>query len=140
MIRIVKPITPPSILHTRGRQATRDLCAAYEQGERTFDFDRTLFAAPSVKTALQQAQHNKCAFCESKFVHVGYGDVEHFRPKAGFQQGADDTLVRPGYYWLAYEWSNLFFSCQLCNQSFKRNRNRSRVEGDKRTTGQRPDQ
>jgi hypothetical protein len=28
---------------------------------------------------------------------------------------------RPGYYWLAYEWSNLLFCCQVCNQRFKRN-------------------
>lgn len=120
MIRIDKPSTPPAILRTRGRQATRDLCAAFDRGERSFDFDRTIYAAASVKNALQKAQHGKCAFCESKFLHVGYGDVEHFRPKSGFQQRTKDRLVRPGYYWLAYEWSNLFFSCQLCNQSFKR--------------------
>lgn len=26
---------------------------------------------------------------------------------------------RPGYYWLAYEWDNLYFACQLCNQRNK---------------------
>ncbi|MCB0521712.1 MAG: hypothetical protein H6577_14440 [Lewinellaceae bacterium] len=30
-------------------------------------------------------------------------------------------LTRPGYYWLAYDFSNLYFSCQICNQSFKKN-------------------
>ena len=30
-------------------------------------------------------------------------------------------MGEPGYYWLAYEWSNLFFSCQLCNQRYKGN-------------------
>lgn len=120
MIRIHKP-SPPAILQTRGQQATRELRAAFDRGERTFDFDRTIYAAASVKKALLNAQHGKCAFCESKITHIGYGDVEHFRPKAAFQQRANDPLGRPGYYWLAYEWSNLFFSCQLCNQSFKRN-------------------
>jgi hypothetical protein len=52
---------------------------------------------------------------------VGYGDVEHFRPKAGYCQREGSPLRRPGYYWLAYAWDNLFFSCQLCNQRFKRN-------------------
>ena len=120
MIRIHKP-TPPAILRTRGQQATRNLCAAYNRGKRAFDCDRTIYAASSVKNALRKAQHGKCAFCESKITHVEYGDVEHFRPKAGFQQRSTDMLETPGYYWLAYEWSNLFFSCQLCNQSFKRN-------------------
>jgi uncharacterized protein (TIGR02646 family) len=70
---------------------------------------------------LRKAQHDKCAFCESKVPHIAHGDVEHFRPKAGYRQDPDDTLGRPGYYWLAYEWSNLLFCCQLCNQRFKRN-------------------
>ena len=30
-------------------------------------------------------------------------------------------MGRPGYYWLAYAWDNLFFACQLCNQRHKRN-------------------
>ena len=74
-----------------------------------------------MKAALRQAQHDKCAFCESKIAHTGYGDVENFRPKAGYKQRETDSLQYPGYYWLAYEWSNLFLSCQLCNQRFKRN-------------------
>ena len=64
-------------------------------------------------------------FCESKVSHIAYGDVEHFRPKAGYRQRPEDPLVQPGYYWLAYEWSNLLFCCQLCNQRFKATISRS---------------
>ena len=71
---------------------------------------------PSVK-----AQHDKCCFCESKVTHISYGDVKHYRPKAGYRQDPEEPLGRPGYYWLAYEWSNLMFCCQICNQRFKRN-------------------
>ena len=87
----------------------------------TFVFDSSLYAAKSVKNALLKEQHDKCCFCESKVSHVAYGDVEHYRPKAGYRQNASDSLRRPGYYWLAYEWSNLLFCCQICNQKFKRN-------------------
>ena len=36
------------------------------------------------------------------------------------------TFIKPTrskrhFVWLAYEWSNLFYSCQLCNQQFKKN-------------------
>lgn len=93
----------------------------YIDGVKRFDFDATIYAAASVKRALIKAQHGKCAFCESKITHISYGDVEHFRPKAGYRQAAEDDLKRPGYYWLAYEWDNLFLSCQLCNQRHKRN-------------------
>jgi uncharacterized protein (TIGR02646 family) len=127
MIPIVKPAAP-ALLLGRGAAAAQQHRADYEaapheyrSGARAFDFDASLYAAAEVKDALRTAQNTKCAFCESIFAHVGYGDVEHFRPKAGHKQREADTLKRPGYYWLAYAWDNLFYSCQLCNQRFKRN-------------------
>jgi len=30
-------------------------------------------------------------------------------------------LNYPGYYWLAYDWENLYLSCGLCNQGHKKN-------------------
>ncbi len=120
MIAIVKHAAL-AILLKKGAPATRKLCADYTRGVRSFDFDASIYAAPAVKNALRAAQHTKCAFCESIFAHTGYGDVEHFRPKAGYKQQDADELKCPGYYWLAYEWGNLFYSCQLCNQRFKRN-------------------
>jgi uncharacterized protein (TIGR02646 family) len=78
---------------------------------RNFEFKASVYGAKSVKKTLLTAQHGKCAFCESKFEHVAFGDVEHFRPKGGWIQTDGDQLTRPGYYWLAYEWSNL--SCGL---------------------------
>jgi uncharacterized protein (TIGR02646 family) len=92
---------------------------SYESGRRSFDFDSGIYAHATVKQSLREAQHDKCAFCESKFAHISYGDVEHFRPKAGWRQKEGEPLSRPGYYWLAYEWANLFVSCTLCNQQFK---------------------
>jgi uncharacterized protein (TIGR02646 family) len=128
MIRIRKPRQGPEILRKRGREETRHLCqafdaeaAAYRSGGKRFEFDQSLYGATSVKSALRKAQHDKCTFCESKITLIAYGDVEHFRPKAGFVQQEGDTLSRPGYYWLAYAWSNLFLACPLCNQRFKRN-------------------
>lgn len=123
MIRIER-CPAPAILHERGEAAKDRLCDAYDRGTRTFtdkDFDASIYAAATVKAALRETQRRKCAFCESIFDHIGYGDVEHFRPKAGYKQHEADDLRRPGYYWLAYAWSNLFYSCQLCNQRFKRN-------------------
>jgi uncharacterized protein (TIGR02646 family) len=144
MIRVVKPITPV-VLSTKGtteRQNHRDEYDAapdeYRSGTRTFTFADSIYAADEVKDALRKAQKSKCAFCESLFTHIEYGDIEHFRPKGGYKQHeSEKNLKYPGYYWLAYEWSNLFYSCQLCNQRFKRNLfplrdNRSRAKPHKR--------
>jgi uncharacterized protein (TIGR02646 family) len=71
----------------------------------------------SIKEQLMVAQGDKCCFCETKISAGSHGDVEHYRPKkavTGAQHG--------GYWWLAYEPSNLLLSCQVCNQSFKGNK------------------
>jgi uncharacterized protein (TIGR02646 family) len=124
VIWIDKPTKAPGILRDRGVKAARQFCEQYDTDPEAYKgwiFDSGLYGSKSVKNALQKAQYGKCAFCESKVSHIAYGDVEHFRPKAGYRQGPDDPLVRPGYYWLAYEWSNVLFCCQLCNQRFKGN-------------------
>ncbi|WP_052518659.1 hypothetical protein [Archangium violaceum] len=94
---------------------------SYEKGKKLFEFEPGIYAHETVKQALLEAQHGKCAFCESKFAHISYGDVEHFRPKAEWRQAEGAPSGRPGYYWLAYEWTNLFLACTLCNQQFKKN-------------------
>ena len=116
------------MLRDRGRRKRTGLCSAYtrspadyQAGTKTFKFDSGVYGHKTVKQALIKAQYGKCCFCESKGRHIAHGDVEHFRPKAGYRQKPSDPLAKPGYYWLAYEWSNLLFCCQLCNQRFKGN-------------------
>lgn len=128
MISIVKPVQPPAVLTKKGKEAIDAMKAefdrspdAYLRGEKGFTFRSDIYGHATVKEALVSAQFGKCFLCESKVAHVAFGDVEHFRPKAGYRQKESDDLGKPGYYWLAYEWSNLFFACQLCNQKFKRN-------------------
>jgi uncharacterized protein (TIGR02646 family) len=73
-----------------------------------------LYRAPEVKRALEELFHRKCAYCETPLAEALDGwDVEHFRPK-GEVEGRSD---HPGYYWLAYRWTNLYPSCRLCNQN-----------------------
>ena len=84
-----------------------------------FNFDAGIYGHATVKQALIEAQYGKCCFCERK---IGAdGDVEHFRPKAAVRQNNASPLMKPGYYWLAYEWDNLLLSCSACNQRHKKN-------------------
>ena len=130
MIQVLKSAVPPDVLLTEGAAETMRNCQAYDASPalyhasakgKKFTFDNQLYGHEDVKAQLIRDQHEKCCFCEGSFLAHGFGDVEHFRPKAGFKQKATDKLSKPGYYWLAYEWSNLFFSCQICNQKFKKN-------------------
>ncbi len=76
------------------------------------DFDREVYGRREVKKALWEMQRRKCCWCEQR---LGYRseDVDHFRPKTKARR----TVARydEGYWWLAYEPDNLFFSCAACN-------------------------
>lgn len=121
MISIKKPTEIPEKLRTDGKDATKDLCEKFDKGKKKFKFDSNIYGHKEVKEALKTAQNHKCFLCESRITHISYGDVEHFRPKAGVRQDLKDKMSETGYYWLAYEWSNLFLACQICNQRFKKN-------------------
>jgi uncharacterized protein (TIGR02646 family) len=128
MIHIRKSATVPRTLlgkGTRAATAFRKAFAAdragYRSGAKEFDFDRDIYAAGDVKLALRTDQSDECAFCEAKILHVTPGDVEHFRPKRGVRQARHDPLALPGYYWLAYDWSNLLLACSNCNSRHKGN-------------------
>ncbi len=123
MIQITrKALFPePLILQTTGRTERTLLEQAYDNGARTFEFKKSVYAAPEVKDLLIRVQHYKCCFCESKIGHIDDGDVEHFRPKSACKQAEGQPLTKPGYYWMAYHWDNLFLACTKCNRRNKGN-------------------
>jgi len=83
---------------------------------------KSIYGHAKVKKALNDLQHGICCYCETRYNAVCPGDVEHFRPKQGWQQDRNDkTLHEPGYYWLAYKWENLLYACELCNRTYKHN-------------------
>ena len=124
MIRIAKSAAIPKPLNgatSSGGKATQKLIDAFVAGKALPKIRSAVYGHALVRKQLFQDQHFKCVFCESRIKETMYGDVEHFRPKGGWKQNASDVLQQPGYYWLAYEWSNLTLSCQLCNQEYKKN-------------------
>lgn len=130
MIRIHKSPTAPAPLGTRGATDRRrlenlyaaDPAACQVPGNKQLEARESIYQAEAVKQQLRIDQHDKCCYCESKdFVSTSYEAVEHFRPKGGYQQVATDPISKPGYYWLAYEWSNLYLVCTRCNTDYKGN-------------------
>ncbi len=81
---------------------------------KKFPGDFKVYKEKEVKLVLNELFHGKCAYCESIYSQVHPVDVEHFRPKAAVAHQGE--LRKPGYYWLAAEWTNLFPSCIDCNR------------------------
>ena len=119
MIRVTKSPTPPQKLKAGAARTEQD-CVDYANGRRQFEFDRGIYGHAKVKDTLKSAQHDKCCFCEGRFDAYAPGDVEHYRPKGAVKQDEASKALVPGYFWLAYSWHNLYYSCLICNRSNKR--------------------
>jgi uncharacterized protein (TIGR02646 family) len=119
MIKIDRCQAPkPSALDKKNREEKTETERAIEHyTSPAFDganFDFKVYSDKEVKEALIKLFKGKCAYCESTFLHVYSGDVEHFRPKGEIEDAIPNK--KPGYYWLAADWDNLFLSCRNCNQ------------------------
>jgi uncharacterized protein (TIGR02646 family) len=135
MIRINKSLEIPAILSGDGLTQTDLLNRAYTDNPHLYTsapgvkngsltsmkIDSKIYGDSNVKNLLKSDQHQKCCFCESIFTLTSYGDVEHFRPKTAYKKTGTRGYVYPGYYWLAYDWTNLLFSCEICNRTYKKN-------------------
>ncbi len=120
MIRLKKrPSVPQTLLSDVVSLLRNQLKQRVGQGQRlqSVDFDSKHWRKDDVLTALWSMHRGKCCYCERKRDKKRESDVEHFRPKAE----VTDYHHHPGYWWLAYEWTNYLLSCKKCNQEHKKN-------------------
>lgn len=113
MIKVNKDFNaiPPHLTRAKTLQQTLDAIAA-----QNGSLYKNRYKHKSVKQALHQIYHHKCAYCESTITHSAPLQVEHYRPKAEVdQQDLLPSEIHHGYYWLGNEWSNLLLACQNCN-------------------------
>lgn len=117
MRRLHKNSQAPASLRQQGQAEAQKLIQAVNDSQEPVFTD--LYKRADVKKQLRKDQNGKCAYCE-RYYNGDFGAVEHYRPKGECQQSIGGSLERPGYYWLAYEWDNLLYSCSECNTSYKR--------------------
>jgi len=119
MIKLpARPVCPPVLESKKVKAARRALARKVAKDKKlsSADFKGKHYWGET-KQVLRQYQNGKCCFCERQRDANAEADVEHFRPKLK----VTENLSHPGYWWLAYEWSNLFFSCKKCNSDYKKN-------------------
>jgi predicted ATPase len=125
VIHVERPRQPPKALLVEGRRAAKE-ADRFFTGRTTVSKRQVKFvdfqfpdvwqvARPQIEALFQ----GKCPFCESRFGTVGELEIAHFRPTRD-ALGLDGTTSPEHYYWLAYEWQNLYLICRVCNRN-KRN-------------------
>jgi uncharacterized protein (TIGR02646 family) len=115
MIEIKRQNPPPSILQSpQVKKTKQELRRRVSSGEKLkSDNFPAHWSDQNLRSQLWEMQHGKCCYCERSIQIKWESDVEHFRPKTEIAELPNDQL---GYWWLAYEWTNLFLSCQNCNR------------------------
>ena len=102
MIRVEKPTAVPAALIDIQNQIESDLLTKKEK----FKWTNEVYSTP-IKENLKKLYHNKCAFCQIELTETDTEakfTVEHYRPKTH-------------YWWLGNEWTNLFPTCDKCNNN-----------------------
>lgn len=118
MIRLSRGNKIPKKLSAKGSSETDLLIKAFQANGKVA-VKSSVYGHKSVKDLLIELQNKKCAFCETR-LDQQFGHVEHFRPKKRWQGCRTSPAQSPGYFWLAYEWTNLLLCCEVCNTRYKR--------------------
>lgn len=64
---------------------------------------------------LRDEFNGKCAYCESLInLASAHSEYDHFRPKQS-ARGFDGEASEAHYWWLVYDWNNIYYSCTKCN-------------------------
>jgi uncharacterized protein (TIGR02646 family) len=116
MIQLKRPPAPQQLLKpdadvAQERSDAAKFYTAAVRSQKGFTFK--IYKKPYVKDVIEQTFQKKCAYCETRYIVNAPVDVEHFRPKGAV---VVDKQKKPGYYWLASEWTNLLPSCIRCNR------------------------
>jgi hypothetical protein len=124
MIRVPRPDLEDTAWQDwweKARTAMDALVKTYTPGEN-IPIDDEFYQ--KAKPFLLKLFNGKCAYCETVISSNQPGDVEHYRPKGRIRTKdgvvkvkiGDKEMEHPGYWWLAYHWTNLLPSCIDCNR------------------------
>jgi 5-methylcytosine-specific restriction endonuclease McrA len=101
LIKLTKGAEPQRLLDNAA-QWTTELIAEIQNGGDKISYRKSKYNHPDIKEAIKAETHKKCAYCESKPLHVTHGDIEHVVPKASNPQ-------------MTFNWNNLTLACDRCN-------------------------
>lgn len=113
MIRIERGSEPASLAAVRVKNLPA-LQQIVTGGRDPLSKEIAGYGPKEVRVSLWERQFHKCCYCE-KDIEQTHEDVEHFRPKAEADRKPGSTQ-RHGYWWMAFTWENLLYSCPQCNE------------------------
>lgn len=121
MIKIEKQKAPDylnSSIVDLAVEKLEEFFASKNRSQKRYDWPFNREIDKELKKYLHEAFHGKCGYCETKIEYPDLGTVDRYRPNNGVRD--QNEYYEDLYWWLAFEWDNLVYSCKECNQ-FKGN-------------------
>lgn len=124
MIRIERKRvqTPPSLsdhsplkLNALGHARAYHEVEHSKRGQKKFTFDETPYRGQDLKIALLELFQGRCAYCETELSDVLPTEIVRHRPRTFATNNG--VINEDHYWWLAYEWENIYHVCVQCNRS-----------------------
>lgn len=98
----LKKLDKPEILVRKGDEWAGVIETKLANGEELTKTEKSRYSHKDIKAKLVKETNGKCAYCESKILHIDYADIEHISPKSIDPCG-----------WV--KWENLTLACSICN-------------------------
>lgn len=92
----------PTVLTTNAAAWTAEYVRAAKSGNRKALSTASRWGHPDIRHDLKRDTTGKCAYCEGFVTDVSYAHVEHIKPKSKYPE-------------FAHAWTNLGYSCPVCN-------------------------
>jgi uncharacterized protein (TIGR02646 family) len=103
MIKLTKTKAPKVLLNNATLWLTELNDALLIDDKKQIAAKKSKYNHQQIKEAVIKETNGKCAYCEANIRAVSHGDIEHVFPKS-----LDISKT--------FEWDNLGFACQICNQ------------------------
>jgi len=120
VIRRERPVAlPPSL--KEGREPALKELRMYDarrtvlKSQRRWPIDPSVIEGKDVVAALRALFFDKCAYCETLVGRDDRVPSRHRPPEEAVQ--LDGTVSRDHYWWMAYDWENLYLVCPTCRSN-----------------------
>ena len=110
--------TEPTVLAEAKDRLTEETAHAWRQKRSRGPEPDPLLHDPEILNSLLDMTNGTCAYCERPLEAQGPDSavVTHHRPTWG-AVGSDGDVSLQAYWWLSYEWDNLYPACADCVRS-----------------------
>lgn len=118
MIHLKRPLEPGFFVSSKVTEEIKRMADYYNQSTKSreeMEYKSKNELNDEIKNLLLRAFNYKCAFCETELLDKKLSYIERFRPSINAMD-LNGKISKNHYWWLRYEWNNLYPICKDCDR------------------------